>query len=62
MLKDMRPLLVNVHGYSLLVLSQILGEYRCEHESLIQYCALANMLLSKFSDFLLVFSVRGKSK
>lgn len=61
MLRDMRALAVTGHRDSLLVLSQVLGKYRYEHESLIQHCALDNMLLSEFLDFLLAFLVSGNN-
>lgn len=61
MLKDMRAPTITVYGDSLLVFSQVLREYRFEHESLVQYCALANKLLSLISNFSLIFSVRGNN-
>lgn len=59
MLKDIRPLVVIVYGDSLLVPRQASREDKCEYESLVQYYILANKLLNLFSDFFVVFSMRG---
>lgn len=40
---------VNVYRDSLLILSQILGEYKYKHELLVQYCSMAKMLIGVFS-------------
>lgn len=57
--KAMQAMMMNVLGHSLLILSQILGEYKCEYKSLIYYCAMAKTLIGSFFDFFFdIFSKR----
>lgn len=58
LLKDLSAITVNIHGDSLLILSQILGEYKYDHKSLVQYYSLAKTLIRTFSDFSLNFLVK----
>lgn len=40
---------------------QVLCEYKCEHDSLVPYCASAKKLLIYFFDFSLNFTVKGNN-
>ncbi|XP_050221468.1 uncharacterized protein LOC126671723 [Mercurialis annua] len=58
-LAELRAKAINVRGDSLLVIKQVIGEFKCESELLVRYCNKAKHLIQGFQDTKLEYTERA---
>ncbi|XP_050238123.1 uncharacterized protein LOC126687609 [Mercurialis annua] len=58
-LAELRAKAINVRGDSLLVIKQVIGEFKCESELLVRYCNKAKHLIKGFQDTRLEYTERA---